>query len=405
MINCTELEYCKLQVEYSGDPEIVKEKRDGIVEEFKKYKVPGFRKGKASKSAILLNFKDQIDGNLKQQMLSQAYDDIIFETNIKTIGNAQPLSASLDGDNFNCTMVLMKKPEFKLCDLESIEVPEPHVELKEEELVEKTLNDLRMNAAKVRPFENGEVIKEHDRLNVNYSIIFDSDREDIVKENEVYVVGTSSITEFDENILGASVDSELSFKVKVGDEVSEAKVKVNGAMRPDPHPLDDELAAVYGSATLKELRDNIRGSATNQIKNERDTKIQAQIEKHLIEKHNFEIPKWLYLMEAQNLAQQNGIDWSSADEETLEKFTERGKEFVKLSLVIDTVQDDFPDSVLSESEAAGILQQSLANNGINPNDYLSNPENRGRALGMLASIKKDFTMKFLVEKVKIKKEE
>ena len=89
MIKYEELEYCRSKVFYNADLDKVRSKRADILKQFcdlsKNTQVPGYRKGKAPPHIIRMTYRKQIEDALKRDMVSVAYDDIVFETKIKPI--------------------------------------------------------------------------------------------------------------------------------------------------------------------------------------------------------------------------------------------------------------------------------------------------------------------------------
>src|ERR1700741_2596005 len=122
-----EVEYCQLKINYKADPSVVSEKRNEAVKQLKNAPVPGFRPNKAPEHAIAAKYRDHINDWVKREMISAAYDDSLFELKFKPIGYPKTLSMKLDGNDFNCELLFLKKPEFKLCDVKAIEVPKPHI--------------------------------------------------------------------------------------------------------------------------------------------------------------------------------------------------------------------------------------------------------------------------------------
>ena len=88
-VQVNEVDYCKLEVQYSADPDVVESKRDEVMQSLKKIKIPGFRKGKAPESAIKMKMSKEIATTVIEHMKAQAYDDVVFETEIKPIAYPQ----------------------------------------------------------------------------------------------------------------------------------------------------------------------------------------------------------------------------------------------------------------------------------------------------------------------------
>src|SRR5690606_16043977 len=112
-----EIEYCKTQYFYQADPDKVEEKIDEAVFALKKAKIPGFRPGKAPDSVIKTKCRSQIDSWVKRELTIQAYDDVVFEKKIKTIGQPEVDNLKLNKDTFSCELTICSRPDFELSEI------------------------------------------------------------------------------------------------------------------------------------------------------------------------------------------------------------------------------------------------------------------------------------------------
>lgn len=142
-IDVKELEYCKLQINYSADVDTVKRKEKDAINTLKDLNVPGFRKGQAPDHIIKNKFKGRIKQWIEREMLNQANDDILFETKIKLLSKPQVKSVKFDGNNFSCEIIYMKKPDFELKEFKGLKIPKPHMEETIESITESILENIR----------------------------------------------------------------------------------------------------------------------------------------------------------------------------------------------------------------------------------------------------------------------
>ncbi len=127
MIEVNEIEYCKVNVKYTAPPESVIEKTNEAIKELKKLATPGFRAGKAPDNVIKTRYKQKINEWVKRELIQFSHDEIVFETKMQSIGQPQVLSMNLNGNNFNCEMLFLKKPDFELKEVKGLEIPAPHL--------------------------------------------------------------------------------------------------------------------------------------------------------------------------------------------------------------------------------------------------------------------------------------
>ena len=132
--------------------------------------------------------------------------------------------------------------------------------------------------------------------------------------------------------------------------------------------------------------------------------ISQQLIKKLVDMHDFEVPSWLTLMEAQQIAAKDGKSWENASDEEKENLNKRAKRNVKFSLIMDSIRDNEPEVNFSDAELIGSFKSHLISNGRTEEDaeqIISMAQRNGTLLGMLASLRNDATLKWLVSKAKI----
>src|ERR1700748_1327353 len=159
MLEINEIEYCKINVKYSADPNVVFEKSKEAIKELKKIATPGFRAGKTPDNVIKSRFKSKIEEWIRSQMLTYSYDEILFETKMEPIGQPQVLNMKLDGNNFNCEMLFLKKPEFELQEVKGLEIPTPHADVTQSSYVESMLQELRTKNGDSAPYSEGAFVQ------------------------------------------------------------------------------------------------------------------------------------------------------------------------------------------------------------------------------------------------------
>jgi len=222
VVKVDEVEYCKLHIEYEGDPETIKEKRDEAVAELRKVAIPGFRKGKAPDYAIRARCKNKIKDWIAREMAGQAYDDAIFETNAKPIGNPEIKKIDLKGDKFTCEMVLLKKPDFELAQYTGFEIPRPDVDRDVEGKVIEGIGDLRLRAGEMEPYGEDDVVELGDQVTLSLKAKIDNETfEGGTTEGELYSVGSNKYPGFDDGILGLKAGESTSFVVTMPEGLPE----------------------------------------------------------------------------------------------------------------------------------------------------------------------------------------
>lgn len=309
-----EPEYCKLKVHYEADPEVVVGKIDEAVATCRKLKVPGFRQGRAPDYAIKTRLRPQINQYVVREMVTHAVDDIVFETNIKPIGQPKFSDIKVSKNNFACDVELIKKPDFTLGEIK-FDVPKPAVDMDEEALAEKSLYNLRLRVGETQPYEENDSVEIGDQITFSFTATIDALPFDgSTVEGELYSVGSNRWTGFDQNLLGMKADETRNFDLKFVDgplagKVAEFSVTVHMGTKHKPHPINDEFFQVMGVENIEELLNKLRSISRLSLERQKQDAIRSQVAIKLLETNKFEIPKFILEDEAKYIAAQSGLSF------------------------------------------------------------------------------------------------
>lgn len=411
-INITELEPCKLSVEYEADVSTILNKRGEVLKQFKRAPVPGFRQGKASVEAIKVHYRSQIEESLKRALIEDAYHSTLFEKKIKPHGPPRINTAFLGDGKFTCSFELYTKPDITLSEYRGLEVPKPHSNFSEIELAEKMMQDLRVKAGTVTPYVEGDFVQRGDNIILNYDGLIDNQKNaSLSGEAEMLTVGASQLTAFDDNLLGMTVGETREFDVvipptglpsMVGKTIHFVTNLVMGSKNV-PAPLDDSLAEKFGKKDFAELRSFIHTTAQTRIQEYFKNQLLEAVAIKLLDSNNFEVPNWMALSEAQYLAHQSKLDWSKLSDVDKEKYLELGAKNVKLSLILDKIRDVDPDANLSDTEVFDMIKQNVAKSKITTSfdDAIKEMNKTGYLQILMSRIKDEYALDFIVKNIKV----
>ncbi|HVI40801.1 MAG TPA: trigger factor [Anaerovoracaceae bacterium] len=409
-IQVNEVEFCKLEVHYVAEPPKVAAKRKEAIAQLRKANIPGFRPGKAPDHAIEIKMKKQIEEWMKRELLAEAYDDILFETKVKPIGYPQVKRVELHDSEFWCDLIMLKKPEFELKQYKDFEIPKPHLPMTAAESVEKLLQELRVQHGSMAPYGENDFVQEGDKVTLDFKCVVDEQVFDgATREGILYKVGDKLFPEFDDNILGMMAGEERTFDVVfntgVQEELKDKKatftVKVHMGMRTTPAPLDDDLAKKSGFEDLAKLREAAEGISASRIQSAEAQQIAQQVIKKIIAEHDFTCPVWLVSMEAQQLSAQMGHDWKVLNPEQRDIFMSQATNNVKLAFIMDEIRELEPETVFSDMELVNVIKQRVSAQGQDPEKFLVETQKDGRLLGILASLRNEAMIQWLVAQSKI----
>lgn len=411
-INVTELEPCKLSIHYEADAEEILNKRSEVLQHFKKAPVPGFRPGKATLDAIKMHYRTQIEESLKRALVEDAYHNSLFEKKIKPHGPPKISSAFLGDGKFTCEFELYSKPDFTMSDFKGIAVPKPHESTTDIELAERMLQELRVKAGEVVPYTETDFVQHGDNVIVNYTATVDGAKLDaLCGEAEMLTVGSSQLTEFDDNLLGMTLGENREFDLVVPDtglpsmvgKVIHFAVNLVMGSKSIPAPLDDSLAAKTGKKDFAELKEHALFTAQAKIQELFRNQVLEAIIHHLVDSNNVNVPNWMALSEAQYLVHNAKLNWALLPDQDKEKYLELSAKNVKLALVLDKIRELEPEAQLSDQEVFDMIKKNIAQSKMTTDfDAAIKEMNRTGYLQILMSrIRDEHTLDFVVKSARI----
>jgi trigger factor len=408
-IEVNELEYCKVSVHYEADHDQIEAKRTEIVNAFKKAPVPGFRQGKASPEAIKMHYRSQIDESLKRALSEQAYFDSLSEKDLKPFGAPSFTGMFLVDGKFSCDFMLNLKPSFDLAPYAGMQIPKPE-EKSVNEVVELTLQNLRVRHGESVPYTEEDFVQEGDSVIVSYKGFADGEIVDqICAEGESLVVGTSALQDFDSNLLGMKPGELRSFSMMApssslpslsGKEIK-FEVTLMSGMKNIPCPLNDDFAKNFGKETFDELLQAVTDSSNARLAADLKKAINERISARLANDNMFKVPDWLSLMEAQNLVSGANMSWDSLKDEDREKYLDLAASNIRLSLVLDKIREAEPEAQLTDQEVFDMIRSNISRS--NPkssvDDVLKQLSQNGMLQMLLARIRDEHVLDFVSKKV------
>lgn len=237
-----------------------------------RFNIPGFRKGKAPRKIIELNYGEGIFfEDAVNQLLPDLFEDAIKELELKKVICGMP---KIDIEEFDKNKAIVVKfdqelkPVPELGDYKNLTADDVKVEITDE-MVDEKLNKELENNARIVSIEDRPV-KDMDTVNID----FDGSVEGVgfeggKSENYDLVVGSHTfIPGFEEQLLGKNIGDDVEVKVIFPEDYhAEAlrgkdaifRVKINGIKEKQLPTLDDEFAKdVSEFDTLAEYKEDIK---------------------------------------------------------------------------------------------------------------------------------------------------
>jgi trigger factor len=302
--------------------------------------VPGFRKGYAPLDVVRLRYKDEIRGEVLQQVLPAAVSEAIQEHNLQPL--AEPHLHVDDVENvkvngsqpiaLNVHVEVM--PQIPVPKYEGMEVTRRVKPVEEGEVEELIANRLGQERALIpiddRPAELGDTVI------ADLEGKFDDDPTgEPIKADDLEVKLGDEVIEqsFTENLIGVKQDEEKEFTVTYPEDFSSSALagktvhytaKVKSVGRMETPEMNDEWAKSLdeGYESIGDLRRKLRADLETYAKSEADARLRNNAIAKLIEENAFEVPNALIESQARNLLnnfardlQQRGVDLNKVEEQ------------------------------------------------------------------------------------------
>jgi len=410
-VETKELEYCKLQFHCVCDEEEVKSKKTEIISLFKNVQVPGFRKGKAPNDILEVYFKDKINQSLQKAMAEYAFHTAMFEKQTKPMGMPEFTDVSLISNKFNCDFISNVRPTFELKNYKELEIPYSSKAEPANDLSAKIMQDLRRKFSDLTTYTENDHVQEGDNVVITYSAYVDGVKNDSISaEDELFIIGSSPIKEFDRGLYGLKVGEKREVFVNFPEEslpslankTVKFEVELKSGMKVSFHPVDEELAKKAGKESLEDLKNYINSlaiSRENEFKNKEKVDLVCN---RIIAENDFKIPVWLSSMEAKYLASNSKVDWNSLQDKDKEKFISMAEKNIKLSFILEKIREDEPDAQLTDSEVIDIIKYGIGKNVVKEkmDETLKELFQSGYLQVMATKVKDEHALDFLIKKTK-----
>jgi trigger factor len=226
---------------------------------------------------------------------------------------------------------------------------------------------------------------------------------------------------FEDNLVGMRAGETKTFRVPfpadyfekdLAGKESEFTVTINEVKEKKLPTLDDELAKTMGYESVTDLRAKAKEHLTSERNSQVDTKLRSDLITAILEKNSFEVPASLIESQTRALAQ----DWANelkrqgvgdqviqqAIMSELEGLKKRAESQVRASLVLEAVakqenlgtkDEDFDAEIKNMSSQMKVDEEKIRE------FYAKEP---GRKEDLLFRLRQERTIKFLLDKAKIK---
>ena len=360
----TKLENGRVELEVEVDAATFSAAVDAAYKkDVKKMSVPGFRKGKAPRAMIEKMYGTGVFyDTAMNDVYPTALDEAIKESEYTYVEDKIDLDVvSVGPEGLVFKAVITVKPEVKMRGHKSLKITRPAVEVTDEdinnELTRLQERNSRMVSVEDRAAEMGDTVT-FDFEGFVDGVAFDGGK----AENHALVLGSGQfIPGFEDQLVGAAVDTELDVNVTFPEEYHAAelagkpavfKCKVHKIEKKELPEIDDELIKDCSDfdtveefkADAKKRLEEQRNAAADNVVDEKIADglakcVKADIPAAMIENTiNDRIQDFAYRLQSQGLSMDMYLQYTGMDTEAFrESFREQAEKQVKVRLALEYV--------------------------------------------------------------------
>ena len=283
-----------------------------LVEHSKEVTVPGFRKGMAPTDKVLEQVgRKRIEASALDEATSKGYYDAIHEAKIVPVTPPSvditkysiPTEETKDSEvvlTFTAEAEIM--PEIDIKGYEKIRVKKDPAEAVTEEELQKVLDYLKRQQAKMEAVEEDTLVENGMFADIAFDGSVDGvKRSDMFTQNHPLVVGEGRlIPGFEDQLIGMKSGEEKTFDItfpkdyhsqEMAGKVAQFKVKINELKRfIDPEEGED-FAKQFGHDNMEMMKKAI----TEELQKEKDQEARRKLEEKVLEalnkQYKFDVPE------------------------------------------------------------------------------------------------------------------
>jgi len=376
-------------------PEELNEDYDAILEDYRRRAVlPGFRKGKAPRNVLELQFGHSMEHEVLERAVKRTYEAAVREHRIEPVSYPQIEKIRFDkGQPLSYEAVVDVRPTITPRDYFELNVPSQEVSIPEDE-VEKSLEELRQRTADWSPVEReaapgDAVIVDYVRLNSKGKPVHKSEQKDALVELDAQGL----LPEFRDNLLGKKGGEHIEFTVTYPEDFGNAELKgraatfsldVKGVRERRVRPLDDAFASeVIGMRDLSELRARMRLNLEGEARMKASRDEEEAIVDQLLAKNPIALPESMVAEYLEDLLQRlkDEREWTPEEVERFRtEYRPTAERRIKRDLLLDAIMR--AESIqVSEEEIDQTLRGAMGEETTGPEAEraIRNPAQRERA--------------------------
>jgi len=417
---------CKKKLSFEIPRDDIQSKIDSTLDELTKTaQLPGFRPGHAPRRLVQKKLREEIDGQVKAELISEAYKKAVEEHKLDVLREEEfdPAKIELPDDGPMVFDVEIEvKPEITPPDLSDIQLQVPRVEVSDDD-VRQAVDNLRRTRG--RFVEQTKTVKaaERDMLTADVRITADGEALFEAADGSLAVfpqaIGGIRIDALAEELAGKKAGDTAAFTVTIPDDYeteslrgkeAEVAIAVKAVRRIEMPPLDDDFAKSLGVDTVAALERAVRERIDSEASDTREAARRDALAAWLLEKVSLEVPEGVAEANAGRVfsqqvvsLQRRGVPIPQIEEradELMQACRNRAQRDLKLAFVLEAIARQ-ENMETTEDEVQARVKLIADNYGRPADRVYEDLEKRGHLGALREQLRDDKVYQVLLSKATV----
>src|SRR5688572_7128933 len=285
--------------------------------------IPGFRPGHAPQKLIEKRFANDVKEQVRRQLISESYEQAVEKNSLQVIGEPQFDNPDLiqlpESGPLNYSFEVEVQPDINIPELKGIKVKKPKIEVTDEN-VQQAMTNLREQQGTLVPVE-GRGVEDKDYLIADVHVKLDDNV--VGHQHDAQVVARPGriagieVDDLDEQLKGLKPGETRAIKTTAPDnhpneQLRGKDVEIEIALKDiktlEPVEVNAEFLEGLGFEKESELLDALREQMVERIDYDVQQAMREQVNKHLLEHVQIELPAKLSEKQEQRIVQRRAMD-------------------------------------------------------------------------------------------------
>ena len=388
--------------------------------------VPGFRKGKAPRNVIEMNYgKEAVLNEAYDFLVNQNYTAALQENKIVPVSQPEIEQVQFEeGKDLIFKATVTKRPDVKLGDYKGLDAKKEEAKVTDEQIQDQLKNIAEQQAEMVVADKDAKV-EQGDFAVIDFKGTVDGKAFD-GGEGKSYPLQIGSgnfIPGFEDQLVGAKAGDDVTVKVTFPEDYfvadlagkeAEFATHIHDIKRKQLPELNDEFAKANSSyETIEELKADLRKKMEEDAERRAVDAYNGELIKTAVENSEVDIPEVMVVdrveqmiqelamsMEGRGLKLEDYLKFSNKTvEELREEYKETAAENVRTDLVLDAIAVEEKIEVTPDDMNREIFMMAQ-NFGANPQEVWDIIAKEGRVSMLAGSVARKKAARFIVDNAK-----